>query len=76
MTGTNSSKWECGWVHIPFHAGSHSYHYKPLSVHRGDDKSEIGRLYVEVYNYVYMRPYCSMEEMGWCTPLVLGNDEK
>lgn len=43
---------------------------------RGDDKSEEKRLYVEVHNYEYMRPYYSIKYMGECVPLVFGNDER
>ena len=36
----------------------------PYLCTRGDDKSEEKRLYVEVHNYEYMGPYCSIENMG------------
>ena len=39
-------------------------------------RGEAERLQQKVLNYVYMRPYCSIEDMGECTPLVFGNDEK
>ena len=48
----------------------------PYLCTRGDDKSEVERLQQKVHDYVYMRPYCSMEEMDECTPLVFGNNEK
>ena len=48
----------------------------PYLCTRGDDKSEEKRLHQKVHDYVYMRPYCSIEDMGECTPLAFGNDEK
>ena len=41
---------------------------------RRDDKSEEKRLHQKVHDYVYMRPYYSIEDM--CGPMVFGNDEK
>ena len=49
---------------------------RPCLCTRGDDKSVEKSLQQKVHDYVYMRPYCSIEDMGEYVPLVFGNDEK
>ena len=63
MTDISYSRWQCGYI-TSLLAGPHNNHYCPIFVQQGDYKSEERRLQQKVHDYAYMRPYCSIEDIG------------